>query len=249
MSDSENPSVEFSMAVLCYRAEDGIVPFVEQLHRIMSMFRFDWELVLVANYWPNTNDRTPDVCRELAARLPNVRVLADPKSGGMGWDMKRGLDACAGQYIGIIDGDGQFPVEAIFSCFAKIKSGDYDFVKTYRVVRADGWYRLLISSVYNILFRILFTEYRGFRDVNSKPKIMKRDVYRKMILESTGWFTDAEIVLNALELKLKMYELPIRFCELGGRKSFVKPGAIVEFIRHLFGYRFGPRYRAHPGKG
>jgi len=52
-------SVEFSIAVLCYRAEEEIIPFVENLHKIMSLFRFEWELVLVANFWPGTGDRTP----------------------------------------------------------------------------------------------------------------------------------------------------------------------------------------------
>ncbi len=30
-------SIEFSMAVLCYRTDEDIIPFVENLHRIMSM--------------------------------------------------------------------------------------------------------------------------------------------------------------------------------------------------------------------
>ena len=136
--------VEFSIAVLCYRAEEEIIPFVENLHKIMSLFRFEWELLLVANFWPGTDDRTPEICQRLAERLPFVRVLAEPKEGAMGWDMRRGLDACRGKYIGVIDGDGQFPVEAIFSCFAKIKSDDFDLVKTYRV-RTPGQ---LLSEIY-----------------------------------------------------------------------------------------------------
>src|SRR6266513_3143395 len=118
--------VEFSIAVLCYRAEEEIIPFVEHLHKIMSLFRFEWELLLVANFWPGTDDRTPEICQRLAEQLPFVRVLAEPKEGAMGWDMRRGLDACRGRYIGVIDGDGQFPVEAIFSCFAKIRSDYFD---------------------------------------------------------------------------------------------------------------------------
>ncbi|MGH7742838.1 MAG: glycosyltransferase, partial [Candidatus Eiseniibacteriota bacterium] len=129
------------MAILCYQAGESIVPFVENLHRIMSMFGIEWELVLVANYWPDTGDRTPEVCRGLAARLPQVRCIAEPKGGAMGWDMRRGLEACRGRYIGVINGDGQFPVEAIFSCFAKIRLEGYDFIKTYRVKRADGAWR------------------------------------------------------------------------------------------------------------
>jgi len=176
--------VEFSIAVLCYRAEAEIIPFVENLHKIMSLFRFEWELILVANFWPGSSDRTPEICQRLAARLLRVRVLAEPKQGAMGWDMRRGLDACRGKYIGVIDGDGQFPVEAIFSCFAKIRSDDFDMVKTYRVERQDGVYRRLISIAYNWLFHLFFRGSVMLRDVNSKPKIMRREAYEKMTLQS-----------------------------------------------------------------
>lgn len=237
--------VEFSMAVLCYRGVGDIIPFVENLHRIMSMFRFSWEIVLVANYWPGEDDKTPETAQKLAAALPNVSCIALPKKGGMGWDARTGLDACRGKYIGFIDGDGQFPVEAVFSCFAKISSDDFDLVKTYRVARGDGFYRALISTVYNRVFRFLFPDYRGHGDVNSKPKIMKRDAYLRMDLQSDDWFFDAEIVLNCLALNLRMYEIPINFHSLDNRKSFVRFSAIIEFIRHLLKYRFGPRYKRH----
>jgi glycosyltransferase involved in cell wall biosynthesis len=240
--------VEFSMAILCYRAGESIVPFVENLHRIMSMFRIEWELVLVANYWPGTGDRTPDVCTALAARLPHVRCIAEPKQGAMGWDMRKGLEACRGRYIGVIDGDGQFPVEAIFSCFAKIRSEGYDFIKTYRVKRADGLWRNFISWIYQRIFNLLFPAYRGFHDVNSKPKIMTRAAFERMELLSDDWFIDAEIMLNCLALRLRMYEIPVKFQSLGGRKSFVKPGAVFEFLDHLLRYRFGPRHRRHQSR-
>jgi glycosyltransferase involved in cell wall biosynthesis len=226
------------MAVLCYRAEDDIVEFVHRLHRSMSMFAFPWELVLVANYWPQTADRTPAIVKGLAEQLDHVRYVAEPKQGGMGWDMKMGLDACRGRYIGIIDGDGQYPMESIFSCFAKIKSDDnVDFVKSYRVYRSDGLYRNLISAVYNVAFKVIFPSYRGYRDVNSKPKILKRAVYEQMDLRSIDWFLDAELVLHALRLKLRIYEVPIRFSTLRGRKSFVQMQTISEFAKNLIAYR------------
>jgi glycosyltransferase involved in cell wall biosynthesis len=225
------------MAVLCYRTERDIIPFIENLHRIMSMFSISWELVLVGNYWPGTSDETPGIVRELSNRLDHVRCIAEPKEGDMGWDMQMGLNACTGRYIGVIDGDGQFPVEAIFSCFAKIKSEDLDFVKTYRVMRSDGWYRNTLSAGYNILFQLLFPKYRAFRDANSKPKIIRRSAYEKMNLTSTDWFLDAELVLNALELNLRMYEIPIKFESLEGRPSFVKLSAVWEFTINLLRYR------------
>jgi len=158
--------------------------------------------------------------------------------------MRRGLGACRGKYIGVIDGDGQFPVEAIFSCFAKIKSDNFDVVKTYRVERHDSPYRRLISMVYNWLFHLVFRGSARLRDVNSKPKIMTREAYEKMALRSDDWFIDAELILNCINLNLRIYEIPVEFHTLGARKSFVKPGAILEFLRHMIDYRWRSGSRA-----
>ena len=226
-------TIECSIAVLGYRAGDEIIAFVERLHRSMSLFRFDWEIVVVANYWPDDDDPTPKVAEALADRLPNVRFMAEPKEGAMGWDMRRGLDACQGEWIGIIDGDGQFPPEAILSCFAKIKNDDLDMVKTYRVTRGDGLFRRTLSWTYNTTFGLLFPPMRRFRDANSKPKIMSRRAYEQMHLTSDGWFVDAEIMLRAVDLDLCVGEIPVEFSSLDERDSFVRPSAVMEFVTAL----------------
>src|SRR5438067_11815272 len=85
----------------------------------------------------------------------NVRSVVRPKEGMMGWDMRMGLDAARGTYIGVIDGDGQFPPESIIACLLKAELEQLDLTKTYRVLRDDGLYRRLISAVYNWLFKLL----------------------------------------------------------------------------------------------
>jgi glycosyltransferase involved in cell wall biosynthesis len=202
------------------------------------MLTISWEIVLVGNYWPQTEDKTPEIVKTLSEKLPNVRYIAHPKEGAMGWDMKAGLDACQGEYIGVTDGDGQFPLEIILASFARIKSGNFDLVKTYRAQRDDGLWRNVISYIYNLLFTVLFPKYRGLHDVNGKPKIIKKQAYEKMNLVSTDWFLDAEIMLKALELDLKIEEMPTKFLTLTERPSFIKFNAVIEFIGNLFAYRF-----------
>jgi len=103
-------------------AEDTVVSFIEKLHAIMSFFNFNWEIILVANYWPHIPDKTPDVVRTLCERLPHTRYVAKPKQGDMGWDMKSGLDACEGRYIGVIDGDGQYLSRLFFPVSQRLKT-------------------------------------------------------------------------------------------------------------------------------
>jgi hypothetical protein len=109
------------------------------------------------------------------------------------------------------------------------------------VRRSDGLYRIVISVVYNLLFRMMFG--LRYRDINSKPKILRRSQFEKMHLTSEDWFIDAEIMIRAGEMGLKVAEIPIHFYNLSGRASFVKPRAILEFMKNLWNYR--RRYRKH----
>ena len=235
--ESREVACEFSLVVLCYRAEESLPAYIERVHRAMEAFECSWELVLVANYWSGTNDTTPEIVRDLASRWPRARAVIQPKEGGMGWDMRSGLEICAGSYLGVIDGDGQYPAADIARCLTRIRSGEGDLVKTYRIVRADGLYRRLLSDGYNLFFKLLFPRYRGLHDVNSKPKILTREAWRRLELQSDDWFIDAEIILQALSLGMEICEIPTEFRPLEHRPSFVRPGTVFEFIHHLVRFR------------
>ena len=73
--------------------------------------------------------------------------------------------------------------------------------------------------------------------MNSKPKLMTREVYEKISLESTGWFIDAEIMILARRLGVKIGETETVFHSMDTRPSFVKPLSILEFLGNLFAFR------------
>ncbi len=226
-----------SVVLLCYRSGEQVRDFVERVKDSLESFDNNWEIILVGNYFPNTNDSTPDVVREIAAKHPQIQSVVREKEGMMGWDMRSGLYAAKGKYIAVIDGDGQMPLEDVVRVYKKMIEGNYDMVKTYRTKRDDGVYRKLLSYFYNVIFRVLFPG-SNFRDVNAKPKIIKREYLNKMNLKSDGWFVDAEIMIIALRLKMKILELPTTFNEILTRPSFVKPWAVFEFLVNLISYRF-----------
>lgn len=230
---------DFSLVVLCYRSGKTIIPFVESLCETLSSCNLTWELVLVGNYIEGSTDETPAVVNALAQTRANIRTVVRPKIGMMGWDMRLGLNAARGEYIGVIDGDGQFPPESVVACLLKAKTENLDLTKTYRVRRDDGFHRRLISVVYNLLFKLLFG--LQIRDVNSKPKVIRRSKYEQLQLASDDWFVDAEIMIRAQEAGLTIGEIPVHFLANDSRGSFVKPTAILEFMTNLFRYRFGRR--------
>lgn len=229
---------ELSVVVLCYRAEDLAQEFVGQLSRELKEAGIDYELVLVANYVLGRSDRTPEIVKKIAQNDPRCVVVAKEKEGWMGWDMRSGLEAASGQHIAVIDGDAQMPSSDIVKVYRMLQVGGYDLVKTFRSERFDGIYRRTTSFWYNALFRLLFPGSAKFRDINSKPKVMTREAYKKLDLISSDWFTDAEIMIEALKNRLNIGEVSTIFHKNERRSSFVPLSAILEFMKNLFYYRF-----------
>jgi hypothetical protein len=138
----------------------------------------------------------------------------------------------------VMDGDAQNPVGDIARMYLKMTAAGYEVMKGRRVSRADGVYRRSISFVYNLLFRLLFGTWRLW-DINGKPKGLTRSAFDKMTLQADDWFADAEIVLEARRLGLAVGELPVVFYDNPERASFVRPSAILEFLRNMLRRRIG----------
>jgi hypothetical protein len=58
-----------------------------------------------------------------------------------------------------------------------------------------------------------------------------------MTLQSSDWFIDAEIMIQARGLGLRVGETETEFLGLTGRRSFITMAAVFEFLRNLLRYR------------
>jgi glycosyltransferase involved in cell wall biosynthesis len=228
---------ELSVVVLCYRSGGAARSFAARIAKtLLDAGIEDYQIVLVGNYVTGSGDTTPDVVRELAAADPHIVCSAVPKQGMMGWDLRSGLALATGEYLAVIDGDGQVLVEDVVRVYRLLREEGLDLAKTYRRYRGDGLKRKLFSLVFNGLFHLLFPGLR-VRDVNAKPKVLTRSAYERMTLRSNDWFIDAEIVIQARRLGLRIGEMETDFLGLTGRRSFIRLAAVFEFLRNLVRYR------------
>ena len=128
------------------------------------------------------------------------------------------------------------PPKDIIRLYNVIKSGEFDFIKTYRIIRYDGFYRKTSSIIFNLIFKILFPG-TPYRDINSKPKLWTRAALEKINLKCNGWFIDGEMILEANYHKLTFAEISTEFYENEWRGSFVKIQTIFEMLFMMFYYR------------
>ncbi|HNY51158.1 MAG TPA: glycosyltransferase [Smithella sp.] len=231
-SEKEKGIPELSVVILCYQEGRRIESFVQRTVKVLERLGIPWEIVLVANYWDEQQDETPRVAEKISRQSSHIKTVAGLKKGGMGWDARQGFRNAAGRFICLIDGDGQISPEHIIPVYHKIKREPLDVVLTYRRQRGDSWLRKINSYVYNLVFRILFPAIPA-RDANSKPKIFTREAYSRMHLTADDWFLDAEMLIQAVRMKMKIAEIPVIFDKCIGRKSYVKIDAIFEFMKNL----------------
>ncbi|MFK4985368.1 hypothetical protein ACI4B7_26445, partial [Klebsiella pneumoniae] len=67
---------------------------------------------------------------------------------------------------------------------------------------------------------------------------MTREALSSLTLVSNDWFTDAEIMIESLQHKLRICEVGTIFYKNERRRSFVDVRTIFEFVINLFYYRF-----------
>lgn len=89
---------KISVIIPVYRAEEYLA---QSLDSVLAQRGCDFEIVLVNDGSP---DRSPEICREYAARDARIRLLNKP-NGGVSSARNMGLDAATGEWILFLDAD------------------------------------------------------------------------------------------------------------------------------------------------
>ncbi len=224
-----------SLVVPFFNEEKSIRRVVTGLVNSFEKSSIDYELILVNN---GSVDESPQILENLAKKKPNkVKVVHVSVNQGYGWGIINGLEKAAGEYVGFMCGDSQIRPEDVTRVYQEIEQGNCDLAKVKRVTRKDSLPRKVASLVYNRLFQVMFRV--ASLDINGTPKMFHRDWLERFQLTAKDWFIDAEIMIKAKYLNLKIGEIPVGFLRREEGKSHVEFTTILEFAKNMFNYRLG----------
>jgi len=232
-----NPeAVSFSAVITLYNEEGNVEPLTRNL---ISAFRDKFarepfELVLVLN---GPLDTTPAIAGRLANEYKEITLVRLNANRGYGGGILAGLSVARGDVVGFLCGDEQIESSDVVKVFAEATTSPYDLVKVRRVVRQDGWQRVLVTSVYNQLCALVLG--LESRDVNGTPKVFKKDALSRLSLTATDWFLDAEVMIQVHKQGLTVKEIPVVFKMRREGKSNVRFWTVVEFLKNMWKYRHG----------
>lgn len=224
---------ELSLCVLSRNEGKNAENVIEELIRVFKKNKIDFEILPVSN---GSTDNTEEVLEKLKRNHKEVRPVVTREKIGYGYAARIGLRKCTGRFIGFVDGDHQVSAEDVFKVYKKIsKDSSISLCKGKRTFREDILTRVVISKIYNLLFRILFNI--KLEDVNSCPKIIRIEDYKLIKLVQNDWFIDAEIIIKLNNLNKKIIEVPILYLRREEGSSNVRWTTILEFFKNIFKYR------------
>ena len=225
---------DLSITMPVYNEGKSILKTTHDLVKELKKNKIDYEVVLVDN---GSKDNTSFYIKKLVKENRKIKMVHVKINQGYGWGIINGLEACSGKYIGWVDADGQIrPMDAV-ACYNFLKTNpSFDVCKGKRKEKHGKIQRIIVSHFFDLLFPILFFHY--FRDINAKPKVMKKEVFKKLNLKSKNWFIDCEVLIKAVKNNYKVGHVDVEVLTRKSGKTNVRSKVLFEFIRDIIKARF-----------
>jgi len=115
--------VELSFVIPVYNASDSIARVVDEIFQVAAALEF--EIILVNDA---SEDQSEEVCKGLTQSKPNITFLQLARNFGEHNAVLAGLHAAKGDFIGVLDDDGQNPPAEVIKLFEECKAKNFDVV-------------------------------------------------------------------------------------------------------------------------
>lgn len=214
--------MEFSIIIFCYNEGTSIERVIRQAAEVMRSCATRYELIVVND---GSTDQTGDVCRALAATLPQLRYVEHPANKGIGCALRTGYAAAQYQYVCAIPGDGQFDVALLCDVPA---FGEKEFYCFYRRKTNYNAYRSILTWGNKAFNKLLLGI--SLRDVNW-VKVYTRHQLERCDLQLSSSLVETEICSKLIHLGAVPVELPSDYLVRGGGTP--KGGSIKTLYRAL----------------
>jgi dolichyl-phosphate beta-glucosyltransferase len=206
-----------SIIIPAHNEEKRLPQALEQVLGFLDRQEYTSEILVVEN---GSTDRTLEVARQFAARVPDLHVLHEDLPG-KGRATRRGVLEASGEFRFLADTDFSMPVGEISRFLPPTSTWDIAIAsrESEGAIRYDEpAYRHFTGRVFNFLIRTLVLP--GLQDTQCGFKCFKsnvaEDIFRQQTLQ--GWSFDVELLVIARRRGYTIHEIGIPWYYIPGSK-------------------------------
>lgn len=211
-AESYRKAPSFSLVLPVYNEADVIVESLNVLWRFLE--KHDCELMFFDDH------STDETYSKLSRAMPlssnlEMRLMHSNTRIGKGGAIKKAVKKAKGETVLIMDADLSADLRSIPELIREAhESGGLVIGERNTSDRlTQGFFRVVLSLVYNILVRALFRT--GVRDHQCGFKAMKTDTARKLMagIRNDGFVFDTELIVRARRLGVPVRRLLIKWAD------------------------------------
>ena len=213
-----------SIVMPCLNEEETLGTCIEKAQSTLKMLGFFGEVIVSDN---GSTDASVEIAQRLGASVVHQQRR------GYGAAYLAGFAAAQGQYIVMGDSDDTYDFTDLERFITPLQNG-YDFVIGNRfkgtiLPGAMPWARRYIGNpVLSGMLRVLFGTY--ISDSHCGMRSFSTEAYKQMDLKTTGMEFASEMVIKAVQVNLKILEIPITYHPREGES---KLNTIRDAWRHI----------------
>jgi dolichyl-phosphate beta-glucosyltransferase len=207
--------MDLSIVVPAYNEEQRIAPTLHALARFLGAHPVSFEIIVVDD---GSRDGTVALVEQLAASIPELRVIPSKPNRGKGSAVRIGMLAAQGEIRVMYDADGSMPPEELPKLLAPLVVKDVDIAIGSRYGEgalndSQPIYRRLWSRLCNkVVQRALVP---GVRDTQCGFKAFSAASAQDLFARATvdGWAFDLEILALARRRCYGIAEIPVTWVD------------------------------------
>lgn len=218
----------FSLVIPAYNEAEVIEQAIREATEALEALVPEYEIIVVDD---GSSDETAAIIQSLADVDPRLHLIRHETNQGYGAALRNGFQAAVGEWIAFTDADCQFDLSELDRLI--LLANHYDAVCGYRIDRQDSKLRCFYSMVYNWIVRLMLGI--RVRDVDCALKVFRRQVLRRVDLQSDGFLVNSDLLTQVRDLGGSIVEVGVTHRPRAAGQSTVSvrhiPIVLVSLLR------------------
>jgi glycosyltransferase involved in cell wall biosynthesis len=191
-----------SVVLIAFNEEEAIEGVVRGFYEKVVLRIPGSELIVAED---GSTDRTPEILKKLKEEFPSIRLEQQKERRGYVNAFKVAMSYPKNDIIVFCDSSGKHDPEDVWKMYPLMEN--HEMVIGYKIKRADPFYRLLLTQVFNFFVNSYFGV--AFKDIDCPLRLMNRRAFADIAKQE--W---KEKALINFELTLRFYFRGYRLAQI-----------------------------------